>query len=497
MKFSVTTLGCKANQYDACAISQSLRQAGLEPISSPAGETSRPDLLIVNTCCVTAAAMRKSRQAIRRAVRSAPAAPILVAGCYADYDPSGIAAVLSHLNVQPGEALVAGHHADLAGCLERLVGLAGSSCSTPGGSTSSGQGKGAGGVGLDCTVLAGDSAAPDAPAYIKARRAAAVKSKVAGTSGLARITKFPGRQRAFLKVQDGCDAFCSYCVVPYTRPIPRWRSVEEVEAECRDLVAAGHKEIVLCGVFLGAYGHDTAKRDRWDSPSLLPQLTRRVAAIEGLWRLRLSSLECNDVTEELLSACVESRKVAPHFHVPLQSGSDCILRSMNRQYTVEQFHGCVEHIRASVDRPAITTDIIVGFPGESEEDFAATLAAVRKAAFSRIHAFPFSPMQGTAAWSRRREAAAPATVKVRMAKLTGLGRGLAEGYRRQFIGESLDVLVEESPVQRGLCVGMSDRYLPVRFEAPHLRPGQVAAVRIEGSEPSGLFGTLVKPPAGQ
>jgi len=494
MRFFITTLGCKVNQYDGCAIAEFLRQAGAEPIAGPPGEASRADLIVVNTCCVTAAAARKSRQAVRRAVRLAPNAPILVLGCYADYDPAGIAALLSSLNVQPGKALIAGHHTDLAGCLRRVVGMAGTSWSTPGGSISSWQGKRAGEVGLGRAVLAGSSTAPVAPSSIKARRAAAVKRKAPGAWGLPPIRHFPGHQRAFVKVQDGCDAFCSYCVVPYTRPIPRWRSVEEVEAECRTLAAAGHKEIVLCGVFLGAYGQGTARRDRWNGPSLLPRLVRRIGSIDGLWRLRLSSLECNDVTEDLLAACADSPKLAPHFHLPLQSGSDRILCAMNRQYTVEQFHHSVERIRASLDRPAITTDVIVGFPREGEEDFAATLAAVRKSAFSRIHAFPFSPMRGTAAWDRRHEAPAPTIIKARLAELRVLAARLSANYGRQFIGQTLEVLVEQRRWQPcGLCTGMSDRYLPVYFEAPHLRPGQVATVRIDRSEPSGLFGTLTQP----
>ncbi|MCJ7544668.1 MAG: radical SAM protein [Phycisphaerae bacterium] len=166
-----------------------------------------------------------------------------------------------------------------------------------------------------------------------------------------------------------------------------------MERECRDLVAAGHREIVLCGVFLGAYGRDTAVRSRWgEQRSQLPNLLRRLAAIDGLWRLRLSSLECLDITDELLAACTETSTVASHFHLPLQSGSNRILRRMNRRYTVEQFLDAVARLRAALDRPAITTDILVGFPGEEEADFAATLAAARHAGFAKIHAFPFSPI---------------------------------------------------------------------------------------------------------
>jgi len=497
MRFSVTTLGCKVNQYDGCAIAEALHRAGLLQAGQSFGCEPPAEVVVVNTCCVTTAAMRKSRQAIRRAARSAPAACILVTGCHADYDPAAIAALLSSLHVPPGQAIIAGHHADLAGCLAQVVRLAGTSCSVScsGGSAPVGEGPGAGCIGSDRAVSVGTSAAPATPQSIKARRDAAVKNKAPGTRALPPPRHFPGRQRAFVKVQDGCDAFCSYCVVPYTRPVLWWRGMEDVEAQCRRLVAAGHKEIVLCGVFLGAYGQNTAMRQKWNGPSLLPQIIARVAAIKGLWRLRLSSLECNDVTEDLLATCLDRPNVAPHFHLPLQSGSDRILLAMNRQYSVGQFHECLDRIRRRLDRPAITTDIIVGFPGESQEDFAATLAAARKAGFSRIHAFPFSPIPGTAAWTRRHDCPPPAVVKARMAELTSLGNRLARDFRRQFIGETLEVLAEDRRSGKaGWREGLSERYLSVRFKAPALQPGDVAAVRIDRCGPTGLLGRLAGAP---
>ncbi len=495
MNFSITTLGCKVNQYDSAAIAEAMGLAGGRLLSTPVESLSQADLVVINTCCVTATAMRKSRQAIRRGVRTARDAVILVTGCYADYDPSAIASILSRLGVRDGRAIIAGHHADLSGCLQRLAARWGSSGRPAGDATALGQDVGAGCCGWDGTVPA-DQAAPAMAESIKARRTAAVKRKAPGTRGLAPISRFPGHQRAFVKVQDGCDAFCSYCVVPFTRPIPWWRGLDDIEAECRGLLACGHKEIVLCGVFLGAYGRETARRDRWaGQPSLLPQLIRRVTAMEGLWRLRLSSLDCLDITDELISTCDESPKVAPHFHLPLQSGSDRILRAMNRQYSLDEFLSRLEHIRSRLDRPAITTDIIVGFPGESDEDFAATLAAAREARFARIHAFPFSPIPGTAAWLRRRDCPPSGVVKVRMAELAALGRLLAGEYRRQFIADHMEVLIETPPSgAKGLCVGMSERYLTVRFPAPTLRPGMMATVRIDREGPNGLMGRLVDAP---
>jgi len=483
-RFSITTLGCKVNQYDGQAIAEAIESAGWHRAAEEAPEAV--DLVVINTCCVTATAMSKSRQAIRRAVRRSPAAAVLVAGCYGDYDARRIAALLADLGVQPERAAVVGHHGDLAACVRsfaRLPSRPNLRESHPGNDEPLR-------TACDARIIA-------SPASIKTRRQAVVKANVP-RGRFAPIRRFAGRQRAFVKVQDGCDAFCSYCIVPFTRPRLESRPIDEVVDECRRLVAAGHREIVLCGVFLGAFGRSTAVRKRWGRPPAagLAELLRRVAAVEGIWRVRLSSLEPGDVTDDLLSALAELPAAAPHLHLPLQSGSRRILRRMNRQYAADQYRRTVDRVRAALDRPALTTDVIVGFPGEDDEDFAATLALVRHAGFAKIHAFPFSAIEGTAARAWRGEAPPPAVVKARLAELAELERQLADDFRRQFVGETMEALVERPRRRTDTRRAMTDRYLPVTFLPPAADgghdglTGQVIRLRIDSTAPGGLRGRL-------
>lgn len=471
MRFTLTTLGCKINQYDSQAVAAVLEQAGVLPA---AGEPA--DLVVINTCCVTAVAMRKSRHAIRRAVRDCPGAAVLVIGCYGDYDARAVREALDDCGVGAGRSLIAGHHSDLAAEVRRFVQGLGSGAASPAG-----------------------AAAADPPASadsIRPRRLAAVKRGAPGAANLPPVREFPSHQRAFVKVQDGCDAFCSYCVVPYTRPNVHSRPQQDILQECRALVAAGYREIVLCGVFLGAYGRDTAVRARWGATGAsLPGLLRQVAGIEGLWRVRLSSLEPGDLSDDLLAALRDLPAAAPHLHLPLQSASGAVLGRMNRQYTPEEYHRTVDRVRSALDRPALTTDIIVGFPGEGAEDFQMTLAASRYAGFARIHAFPFSAIPGTAAWAWRAETPPPQAMRERMAELAAVGRETALAFHRQFVGETMEGLVELPRTSRpAVRQAMTDRHLTVEFAAPS-RPcaaGQLVRLRINAASAEGLSGTLVE-----
>jgi len=468
-RFSITTLGCKVNQYDGAALAGSLLRAGM----SPAEAGVQPDLVVINTCCVTATAMRKSRQTIRRLLRKTPDAAVLVTGCYSDYDAEAIISVLASLGVPRRRAYIAGHHSDLAGVVRKIV-----------------SGLQTGEPSIESPVSRG---AARNSASIKTRRLAAVKRKAPGTRKIGAIRAFPNRQRAFVKVQDGCDAFCAYCVVPYVRPVVWSRTVEEVTRECRTLVESGHREIVLSGVFLGAFGRHTAIRRRWDNrTSALPGLLEEIAGIDGLWRVRLSSLEPGDVTGELLDVFVSNPKVAPHFHLPLQSGSARILKRMRRQYTPEEFRRTVRRIRSALDRPAITTDVIVGFPGESDGDFAETLEIASFAGFAKIHTFPFSPIEGTVAWKYRHEAPPRDVVKERIRRLGELGASLAADYRSLFVGDRMEAVVESSHPAAGVRQAMTDRYVTVHFAPPPRRrlTGKVVSLDIDGVGPHGLTGAL-------
>jgi len=492
LRFSITTLGCKVNQYDSAAFAAALRRAGMQLARPP----DQPALVVVNTCCVTATAMRKSRNAIRRAVRNVPSAAVLVTGCYSSYDAERIRKLLAELGIGEHQAVVAGHHDDLAGCIRRLLSYISAARGHPRQRSSCCDG-GADTIRDEVSMNTADLdavAPPSASNNIKSRRKAGVKGNSLWTAALGPIDRFDGHQRAFVKVQDGCDAFCAYCIVPYTRDVVWSRSSDEIEAECRRLVAAGHKEIVLTGVCLGAYGRDTTVRRRWGAaPAALPALIERIAAIEGLWRVRLSSLEPGDVREALLAVCRDTAKVAPHFHLPLQSGSQRILKRMDRQYTADQFRLTVDRLRRAMDRPGLTTDIIVGFPGETDRDFAQTLAVARHAGFAKIHIFPFSAIEGTAAWTYRNEGPPPAVVKARIAELAELEAETAAAYRRQFVGQEMQALVERPKNGQSHLEAMTDRYMTVRFRPPAGvdLTGTVVRVRIDGLSNEGLRGTLL------
>ena len=464
MEFYLTTLGCKVNQYDGAAVGAALRRAGWTQTDGP----DQAQLVVVNTCCVTATAMQKSRQAIRRLVRQADSPAVLVVGCYSDYDGRRIGKILTELDVPANRSAVFGHHRGLAEKLEQFLG------------------------GLADGAQAGFRDDDATPQTIRSRRLAAVESPAPGDLGP--IDRFDGHQRAFVKVQDGCDAFCTYCIVPLTRSRVSWRPIELVAEECSRLVGAGHKEIVLCGVFLGAYGRDTAVRERAAHASSLPKLLARIADIPGLWRVRLSSLEPADLTDELLAVCATLPTVAPHFHLPLQSGSDAVLKRMNRQYTAEEFRQTVDRLRNTLDRPAITTDIIVGFPGETDADFAGTLELARQSGFAKIHAFPFSAIEGTAAFAWKADCPPADTVKARLAELTAVETDSAVAYRSQFLGQTLEGLIESprraTPNARQ---AMTDRYLTVSFSPPpKQRPtdltGSLGNFRIHAIHAGGLTG---------
>ena len=514
-RFCLTTIGCKVNQYDSAALSEAIRRQGLSPVEG----SQAADLAVIHTCCVTASAMQKSRSAVRRTLRRWPGAAVLVTGCYADYDAQAIRRVAADFGL-PGQRLfVAGNHSDLEAVLRQIGQSMVEHC---GGTSMPGLGGSARPMRNDQCMSAGEScreAASPMHADIKARRRAAVKRNITPNSFLPIISSFPNHQRAFLKVQDGCDAFCSYCVVPYTRPVLWSRPIEQVRRQCLDLLANGHREIVLSGIFLGAYGRQTAIRRKWEktegggargeerngeerktertdrsrnSECLLPELVRTIRELPGLWRLRLSSLEPLDLTEDLLDAC-NHPAVAPHFHLPLQSGSENILARMNRQYTPEQYRQCVDRLRQAIPCVAITTDVIVGFPGETEEDFDHTLEMAAHAGFSNIHVFPFSAIEGTTAWLWRNQASPPPVVKERMARLNSLERRLAENFHKQFVGETMEAIVEMPNSCSSPATAMTDRHITIYVtptrEARKLT-GQVVRVRIDALHKAGLSGRL-------
>lgn len=369
------------------------------------------DLMVVNTCTVTEHGGAEARKAIRRLARENPGARIYVTGCYAGSD-AGVAAKL------PGVAAVIPN--DRRDELLRM---------------------------LHPEIAAGP--------FIERT-----------------VTTLQGRTRAFLKVQDGCYLRCTYCIIPRVRPPVASKRPDTVVREVRDLVAAGHREVVLTGVHVGAYGRDGPGRGDRDA---LAALMKRILDETDLERLRLSSIEAFEVTPALLDLYASEPRLAPHLHVPLQSGSAAVLRRMKRRYHPERFRRVAARIREAVPDAALTTDVIVGFPGETEEDFRATLDLLRDTRVMKTHVFPYSPRAGTPAAER---APVPSDeVRRRVRRADRLSRRLAAEYARGRLGGVEGVLVEHRRLG-GRLTGFTGRYLRVHFDGPDDRMGRIVPVRL-------------------
>jgi threonylcarbamoyladenosine tRNA methylthiotransferase MtaB len=303
-----------------------------------------------------------------------------------------------------------------------------------------------------------------------------------------------GRQRAFLKVQDGCDAHCTYCIIPKLRPTLWSKPLETVVGEGSSLVASGHAELVLTGIFLGAYGQPTALRRRQPvraAQSIGELVTALCTRIPGLKRLRLSSLEPGDLTPDLLAVFRDHPQVVPHFHLPLQSGSDRLLRRMNRQYTRDAFLHMLDRVKAAFDRPALTTDVIVGFPGETDEEFERTVEVVDRAGFIHVHAFSFSPRPGTAAARWTNDFVRGPMVNERIEYLGRLSASHSLAFRRQFVGEDVELLIETDDDHAAHRHGRSERYFDVTVPGSHLRTGDFVRARVSHVTPDATFGEVL------
>ena len=474
---ALITLGCKVNQHDTQALREALARQGFEEVEA----TAPADLYVVNTCCVTHESHRKSLRICRHIARERPDAAIAVVGCGVELDAEAFRAI-------PGVVLAAGNDGKprLAELVARAMGhrldapvlppVVGFCSSLSESSSSSSSSSSSNRMPVDPRIedekrpvrrLPSDSGrAPQAPAS-----AAAWPS----------ISEFAGHTRAFVKIEDGCNDFCAYCIVPYVRGRVRSRPPDEVVAEVQRLVENGYLEVVLTGIHLGCYGQDTG--GEW---ALVP-LIERLLGTPGLRRLRLSSLELREVSDELLDLMAASDVLCPHLHIPLQSGDDHVLRAMNRHYTAADFLARVEAIRARIPEPAVTTDVLVGFPGETDAQFRHTLDLARAAAFTRIHVFPYSDREGTAA-SRMDGKLPPEAIKARRAELLAVARRLAAAYHRRFLGRDIEVLVEGRRDRRtGLLCGYSPRYVRAYFEGTDELCGSMVAVRTTKATPDGVL----------
>jgi len=422
--FSITTLGCKVNQYESQQIREFLEQLGLTFVEI----SENPHLVIINTCCVTRTASAKSRQHARKARRLSPDAVIVIAGCLPTVQ-------IGELNGLNKNACIIKNRQTIAAALNNIV--------------------------------KGRSIKPNIN----------FDNDLADRLKLPLLTSFKGHTRAFLKVQDGCDGRCSYCIVPQTRPFVQSKPIEKVLKEAQTLVETGHREIVVTGVFLGAYGQNTVRRKNWPNSQndKLAVLLDKMAQIPNLARIRLSSIEPADVTPALLDTFCKHSNIMPHLHLSLQSGSNAILKKMSRQYTADEFRDKVDLIESRLDIPAITTDIIVGFPGESDADFQQTVCLAKDVGFAKMHVFSFSPRKGTPAANMQNKVP-DSVIKERSKILLDLNNELAGNFRQQFLGHTVTILTESS---NGRPRGRSERYFMVYLEKTRNIPPKNELLNVE------------------
>ena len=475
--FAIHTLGCKVNQYESQQLRQVMEQFGL----TAAVHAHQPDIVVINTCCVTHIASAKSRQNIRKIQKTCPQAAVVVTGCL----PAGQSDEIRNLK----NIIIAKDKKKLPEILDQLVT---EHRSVPENPTLSKP--------FICSKIKDKNGnlgylrgserlkAPEKSGISHKQPSGPLNSdiffKEPGKSKheLEILTRFAGQSRAFLKIQDGCDAYCTYCIIPKIRTNVCNKDVKTVITEAKNMIQAGHKEIVLTGIFLGAYGQTTARRKKWDAERAdsLAKLVNEVASIDGLARLRLSSLEPLDVTDRLLEVMTRHKNITPHLHLPLQSGSANILRKMARQYTVDDFLMVAKKVKQAFDRPAITTDIIVGFPGETEDDFQQSVNVAKQVGFSKIHAFSFSVRKNTAAEKMANlfGKVPPHEIKRRSGILQRLDAELQETFRHSCAGLTETVLIEKTNPPRGRC----GRYFMVDV-SPHpnakkLKKGQIVNVTV-------------------
>jgi len=453
--FAINTFGCKVNQYESQQIRQLLERLGLRQVDTLA---AKPDLVVVNTCCITHTASAKSRRAIRKAEKLSPGAVILVVGCLTT-------AQTGELPDFGEKVHVVGHLSGLELILHQLV---------------------------DSNDYAQPILRSSPDCSIGPKNGHNIKDKkyLRSCTQFGALTAFKGHTRAFLKVQGGCDGHCTYCIIPKARPVVRAKPAEEVVVEAQALVAAGHKEIVVTGVNLGAYGQSSVRKTRWPDRrnDKLAELLEEIAAISGLQRIRLSSLEPGDVTGRLLDVFAGNPNIMPHLHLSLQSGSDAVLKRMGRQYSAGDFFATVDAVKSRLDRPAITTDLIVGFPGETDADFEQTVTLCERVGFAKMHVFAFSPRKGTIA-AQMQPAVDSDVIKKRSKVLRELDLELGRRFRQQFIGENAAILLENP---NGMAGGRSERYFMVRLEknGQKLERNQLVTATLIRATTKGAIGRL-------
>lgn len=404
---AIHSLGCKVNSYEAESMEQLLKQAGYTIV--PFDENITADIYIINTCSVTNIADRKSRQMLHKSKKINPDAIVVAAGCYVNADTKKAAE-------------------------DNAVDIV---------------------LGNNCKINIVEALEN----YYKDKNNSemVVDFKEKQEYEELKLDEVSTHTRAYIKIQDGCNQFCSYCIIPYTRGRIRSRDIDEIEEEVTKLVSKGFKEVVLTGIHLTSYGVDNNKG------SLL-EVIMRLDKIEGLQRIRLGSLEPRVITEEFAKTLSSSKKICPHFHLSLQSGCDTVLKRMNRKYTTQEYYDKCCILRKYFNNPAITTDVIVGFPQETEEEFEATKVFLEKEHFYEMHIFKYSRRKGTVA--DRMEGQVDEKVKTqRSAILLELENKMSKEYRQQHISKTEEVLIEEIVSENGkdYFMGFTPDYIRVKI----------------------------------
>ena len=424
------TLGCKVNQFESEVMEGLFKEAGYDIV-----EHSQPaDVYVINTCSVTSLGDKKSRQLIRRVQRQNPDAIIAVTGCYAQIAPEQIKAI-------EGVRVVLG-----TANRRRIVEY------------------------VEQAIYQNGKIIDGVTDIMKVREFEDIP-----------ILDMPTRTRAFLKIQEGCTNFCSYCIIPFTRGPLRSRPLGSVRREAEKLLANGFKEIVFTGIHLGAYG-----RDFKDGTSLA-DAARAVLDLPGLRRLRLSSLESIELSDELLTLLRDNPRFSHHLHLPLQAGSDYVLKRMNRHYDREEFSRLLTRVREAVPGLSVSTDVIVGFPGETEEMFAESLEYIRSLKFSRMHVFPYSPRTGTPAAEMPDQVPEPVK-KERVHRLQAVAGEMAGEYCQSYLGTVQRVLLETDT--QGEKDGLTDTYIRV-YTNDEAELGEIYDVRLERLYKDGIYGTII------
>ena len=432
---ALLTMGCKVNQYDTDLMHETMHRNGYTVVD--ANEIA--DVYVVNTCTVTNVADQKARKSIRRIIRQNPRAKVLVTGCYAESDREAIQRI-------PGVTFVFGNRekADFQHYLDKL---------------------------RESELL-----------QIKSIQHDPVREHARFSAGISHANQ---RTRALIKVQDGCSAFCTYCIIPYVRGRMTSRSMEDIVREAERIAASGYKEIVITGVHLGAYGLDIEREV--DIGDILEQ----VHPIEGIERIRFSSIEPMNFPADLVDRVAALPKCMPHFHLPLQAGNDKTLRRMRRRYTTAQYVRLVVKLRDAFPDVGITTDVMVGFPGETDHDFEESLGFVEEIGFSQLHVFRYSPRRGTPAVDYP-DQVPPGVSAARSGRMIDLGNRLGNALKRRMLGKQVDVLVEDSREgEMEQLAGFTPNYLRVLLDVPASKINRIASVKLVGLENGLIQGKTV------